>query len=220
MTADLEQPRGYGRILRQDGKFSAIVEEKDATEEQRAIREINSGIYWFRTAFLLEALNRITCDNAAVNTISPIQLPLPRGWASQWGCTGLPGRMWCWVPMTARAFTSSMRLPRMRVLEKLMDLGVDIPFTDGVVISPDAVIGADTRILPGTVIKGKTRIGEGCEIGPNTELNNCRIGEGVRVPLLPFGGQHGGRWGAHRTICPSAARHHPTGRRKWEILWK
>ena len=65
MTAKLEDPSGYGRILRgEDGRVLAIVEQKDATPEQLQIKEVNPGAYWFRTEFLRDALPRLTCQNA------------------------------------------------------------------------------------------------------------------------------------------------------------
>lgn len=181
VTAELENPFGYGRILRKDGKFAAIVEEKDASEEERAIREINSGIYWFRTSFLLAALEKITCDNAAGEYYITDTVSIAKGMGKPVGVYRSPRADVVLGANDRRGLHRLNEIARVRVLDKLMDAGVDIPVTDGVIVSPDAVIGTDTRILPGTIIRGKTRIGEGCEIGPNSEIVSCRIGNGVRV---------------------------------------
>ena len=70
-------------------------------------------------------------------------------------------------------------IAKMSVIGKLLDEGVEFVSTDGVIIGKNVTIGRDTRILPGTIIRGKTTIGEGCVLGPNTLIENCRIGNGV-----------------------------------------
>lgn len=181
VTADLENPFGYGRILRENGRFAAIVEEKDATQEQRGIREVNSGIYWFRGSFLLQALDRLTCDNAAGEYYITDTVAIAKEMGQSVGVYRSPRADVILGTNDRKGLNRLNEIARQRVLDRLMDSGVDIPLTDGVMISPDAVIGMDTRILPGTIIRGKTRIGCGCEIGPNAQIDSCRIGDGVRI---------------------------------------
>jgi bifunctional UDP-N-acetylglucosamine pyrophosphorylase/glucosamine-1-phosphate N-acetyltransferase len=71
------------------------------------------------------------------------------------------------------------RLARERVLNVCRLEGVDIPCSDGVIIGPDAAIGRNVSILPGTILRGKTSVGQGCVLGPNTVLTNCTVGEGT-----------------------------------------
>lgn len=182
MTAKLEDPSGYGRILRgEDGRVLAIVEQKDATPEQLQIKEVNPGAYWFRTEFLRDALPRLTCQNAQ----GEYYLTDTVGLASAdglrvGGCAALD-------PDTAlgandrRALQQLNECARRRIIQQHLDNGVDIPFSDGIVIGPEVEIAHDAVILPGTILRGKTRIGAHAVIGPNSYLVDSQVGEGSRI---------------------------------------
>ncbi|MDD2954719.1 MAG: bifunctional UDP-N-acetylglucosamine diphosphorylase/glucosamine-1-phosphate N-acetyltransferase GlmU [Oscillospiraceae bacterium] len=182
ITASLEDPTGYGRILRDsEGRVTAIVEQADASEDEAAIREVNSGAYWFRTGFLLEALSHL----APANAQGEYYLTDTVGWAVSQGLS-VAG----WRSPDADVIRGANdragllalnEAARRRVLQKHLQNGVEILVSDGVIIAADAVIGPDTVILPGTVIKPGCVIGSGCVIGPNTMLEQSVLGDGCIV---------------------------------------
>ena len=177
ISAVIPEPFGYGRIYREDGKFSAIIEEKDCTERQREINEVNSGIYWFKPEKLLNCLDKITSDNAGGEYYLTDAAALldKRGVYTAENEDVVLGA-------NSRAQLSELnKTARDKVLGRLMSEGADIPLTDGIIISPDVKIGRDTVILPNTVIKGDTVIGGGCTIGPNSYIENCRIADRVTL---------------------------------------
>ena len=181
ITAELDDPTGYGRILRGESGLAAIVEEKDATEAQRAVREVNSGAYWFRTKALLELLGGLSQSNAQGEyyLTDTIGLALEKGWKASAFRSENPE-----VILGANTRKDLLYLnavARQHVLEKHMENGVNFVCTDGIIIGSDVEIGAETTILPGTIIKGKTKIGAKSTIGPNCLIENCTIGEHVTL---------------------------------------
>lgn len=182
VTAKVPNPFGYGRVeLDQTGGVRAIVEHKDATPEQQAIDEINSGAYWFDGAFLSEALGKLTDNNAqgeyyltdTVRLAVEAKLAVGRYICGDWEeVLGANSR---------KELAALNRKARARVLERHMDHGVDIPFDEGVIIGPLVEIGHDTRILPGTVLLGRTKIAPHCEIGPDSHITDSVVGQGSKI---------------------------------------
>lgn len=168
VSAEVDDPKGYGRILRKEDGVSlqAIVEEKEATDEIRAIREVNSGAYRFDVDALLDALGKIqksekTGEYYLTDTIEILQKSgqsvtafLAENADSVLGANDCV------------QLAQLNEIARMRVLARHMKNGVVIPCTDGVIIGNDVEIGANTVILPATVIRGKTVIGSFQELGP------------------------------------------------------
>lgn len=182
ISAEAEDPAGYGRIVRgSQGRLEAIVEERDAGEEIRAIREVNSGAYWFQADALLSVLGRVKNDNAQKEyyLTDTIRLLAEEG-----------RRVNAFVsrrPETVLGANNCLQLhelndrARKMVLERLMLDGVEIPCADGVVIGPNVSIGRGTTILPGTILRGNVRIGEDCVVGPNTLVEDSVIGDNVAL---------------------------------------
>ena len=177
ITAEIPDPTGYGRIIRENGKFTAIREQKDCSPDEAKICEVNSGAYWFDSKLLLDALPKLTDNNA-------------NGEFYLTDCVEIIG--------SAAAFTSGNpeivlgantrqtllelnEKARQRVFERLMNDGVSFITTDGIIIGADVKIGCDTLILPNTIILGKTVIGKGCEIGANSHIEDCVIGDNVTL---------------------------------------
>jgi bifunctional UDP-N-acetylglucosamine pyrophosphorylase/glucosamine-1-phosphate N-acetyltransferase len=181
ISAKVDNPTGYGRILRShDGKVTAIAEEKDATAAEQLVSEINSGALWFETDALLDFFANMTNNNAKneyylTDALAHI--------ISTGGSVGayIADSDVVLGANTRKDLAALNRVALDKILDKHMDNGVDIPFSDGVIIGPDVVVGADTRILPGTILRGKTKIGEGSEIGPNSYLDNATVGGNCRV---------------------------------------
>lgn len=181
ITADVAEPTGYGRIIRTDSGIKGIVEEKDATDAQRAIKEINSGCYWFRTTDLIGLLGRIKNNNkqGEYYLTDTVAIALDSGMRAGAYKSANPD-----VVLGANDRKGLLMLnetARQRVLDRLMAAGVGFVCTDGIIIERNVQIGRGTEILPGTIIRGKTIIGENCKIGPNCLIENTVIGDNVTL---------------------------------------
>lgn len=187
ISAKVSDPTGYGRIIRsKDGKLKKIVEENEATKAEKIINEVNSGAYWFNASVLLESLEGIVemhdkkdDKNVEYHLTDAVEVILGKGLnavaydaANSEIVLGANNRV---------QLQQLNEIARRGVMRKLMLSGVSIPCADGVIISPDAKIGEDTEILPGTIIKGKTVIGKGCAIGPNGLIEDSVIGDCVEL---------------------------------------
>lgn len=181
ITASLAQPKGYGRIVRVDGAFTEIVEEKDATDAQRLITEVNSGAYWFKTADLVTLLGGLTQSNAQGEYYLTDTVGLARTQGKRVGAYCTENTDVILGANTRKDLLGLRERARQRVLEQLMDDGVDFLCTDGVLIGTEVKIAPETVILPGTIIKGNTTIGRRCTIGPNTLLDNVTVGDHVTL---------------------------------------
>lgn len=178
ISAAVDDPTGYGRIVRDSdtGLLRAIVEQKDADWQTQQIHEINSGSYWFCTDDLLDVLSRITSDNAQGEyyLTDAIRLLIESGRrASAYTAkdpTTVLGANDC------KQLNELNAIAREKILERHMTDGVSIPCIDGVLIGPDVKIGHYTTILPGTILCGDTVIGENCMLGPNTFLQDTKVG--------------------------------------------
>ncbi len=182
VTARIAAPSGYGRILRDSaGAVTGIVEEKDADAEQKKITEINSGAYWFDAAFLADALERITADNAQGEYYLTDVLGIALADGLRAGGYSAPDSDVTLGANDRRALKTLNEIARQREIDRHLDEGVDIPCDDGVMIGKGVTIGHDTLILPGTILLGDTKIGAHCVIGPNSYLVDSTVGNGTRV---------------------------------------
>ena len=181
ITSEVENPFGYGRIIRTANGISSIVEEKDATVEQKKIREINSGAYWFRTEDLIEALGLLTTDNSQGEyyLTDTIYILLEKGRKADAFRSENPN-----VVLGANDRKGLLMLnttAREDIIGKHLENGVEFTCTDGITIGRDVVIGAGTQILSGTVLSGKTVIGSDCVIGPDYIIENSTVGNGTKL---------------------------------------
>ncbi|NWQ44538.1 bifunctional UDP-N-acetylglucosamine diphosphorylase/glucosamine-1-phosphate N-acetyltransferase GlmU [Bacillus sp. EB106-08-02-XG196] len=177
LTARLDDPTGYGRIIRnEEGLVEKIVEHKDATEAEREINEINTGTYCFDNAALFEALKKVSNDNVQGEYYLPdvVEILKNQGEVVTAFQTndleetlGVNDRV---------ALAEAERIMRSRINESHMRNGVTIIDPANTYIEADVVIGQDTIILPGTILKGRTVIGTECQIGPNSEIDTCEVG--------------------------------------------
>ncbi len=182
ITADLPDPTGYGRVVRDAaGEVERIVEHKDATEAERAITEINSGIYAFDAALLREALDRVGTDNAQgekyLTDVVAIARADGRGVRAHvvddpWQTEGVNDRV---------QLASLGRELNRRVCEAHMRDGVSILDPATTWIDVDVSIGRDTTILPGTQLLGATSIGAEAVVGPEVTLTDTEVGDGAEV---------------------------------------
>ena len=177
LTARVDRPQGYGRIVREDGRIAAIVEDKDATPEEREIDEINSGIYAFAAAPLFEALKSIGAANAQGEYYLPdlVRIYRERGLAVE--TVTLDDAREILGVNSRRELADVTAILKTTRNEELMAAGVTIVDPATAWIGPDVAVGADTIIHPNVHLEGRTRIGSGCEINaacPHRRLDDRR----------------------------------------------
>jgi bifunctional UDP-N-acetylglucosamine pyrophosphorylase/glucosamine-1-phosphate N-acetyltransferase len=181
VTATVDRPFGYGRIVRVDGEIAKIVEERDASPAERQIREINSGIYAFDMAHLFEALAGLASRNAQGEyyLTDLIAIYRRRKLSVKSVLVDDPQEVRGVNSRTELAEVS--RLVRQKKNEELMASGVTLVDPAATYIDPDVEIGADTVIHPGVIIEGRTRIGAACEIHAHVTITDCQIGDNVTI---------------------------------------
>lgn len=180
ITAEIDNPYGYGRIVRENGEIVKIVEEKDANDDEREIKEINSGMYFFDIKKLAAALKKITNNNAQGEyyITDVVEIMLSEGEKVGAYMTELEQIL----GVNDKLQLSQVgKILNRRKVEALMLSGVTIIDPDKVQITTNVKVGRDTVIYPGTVLEGNTEIGENCVIGSDTSLNNCKIGDNTTV---------------------------------------
>ena len=182
ITAELLDPARYGRIIRsQSGDFLEIVEAADASPEQLAVREINSGSYWFSVDFLLSHLPLLQAENAQGEYYLTDMISLARKDSLAVGAFVCGDTSVVLGANDRTALAQLNEIARQRIIAQHRLNGVDIPISDGIMIGPDVTIGCDTTVLPGTILCGKTEIGEGCTVGPNSRIIDCVIGDDCNI---------------------------------------
>lgn len=179
ITAELENPFGYGRVIRTESGISGIVEQKDATDQQKAIQEVNSGCYWFRTADLMELLKGLTNDNAQKEYYLTDTVGIAVSSGKKAGAYKSANPDIIKGANDRKDLLELNTYARMAVIRKHMANGVGFVCTDGVIIERSVEIAAGTEILPGTILKGCTTIGADCTIGPNAVIENCTLCDNV-----------------------------------------
>jgi bifunctional UDP-N-acetylglucosamine pyrophosphorylase/glucosamine-1-phosphate N-acetyltransferase len=183
LTVKLKDPTGYGRVVRdREGLFERVVEQKDATDAEREIAEINAGIYAFESKKLFAALEKVRNDNAQ----------------GEYYLTDVPGILreegedvaifnhhdaFEVEGVNDRVQLADLeRLLCRRTISRLMlDYGVSFIDPKNAYVSEQASIGRDTVIYPNVYIEGRTVIGDGCEIRSGTRISNSKIGRGVEI---------------------------------------
>lgn len=180
LTAIMPDATGYGRIVRTpEGDVARIVEQKDATEEERRIREVNSGIYCFECRELFAALEKVGCHNAQGEYYLPDVLEILRMQGEKiQAVTADDYESTLGINSRAQLAGAEKILRRRKNLE-LMDGGVTIMDPDSTFVDADVAVGADTVIYPFTWLEGRTTVGEGCELGPNSRFSDAQIGDNV-----------------------------------------
>ena len=182
LTTRMSNPAGYGRIIR-DGsdQIRAIIEEKDATPEQRTIKEVNTGVYCFDIQTLLAALDQITPHNAQGEYYLTDVFKVMVGQKQKVVGLVAPDAEEVMGPNDRAQLAQTERFLKLSINREWLRQGVTIEDPQYTYIGPEVAIGCDTVILPGTIILGKTKIGEGCQIGPHTRILDSTIGDGTSV---------------------------------------
>ena len=202
LTAVMENPVGYGRIIRgEDGGVLKIVEQKDCSAEEDAVREINTGTYCFDNSRLFAALDKVTNSNnqqeyylTDVIGILRSEGDIVLGYQAKDPAEsiGVNDRL---------ALSEAEGHMKQRINKQHMLNGVTIIDPSSTYIGADVIIGADTIIYPGTLLKGNTVIGDNCEIGPASEIEDCQVLDGA---IIKHSVLNQAQVGARTTVGPFA----------------
>lgn len=183
LTAEVPDATGYGRIVRDaaSGAVTAIVEHKDASDEQRAIREINSGVFAFDGQLLADALGKVRTDNSQGEEYLTDVLGILREAGHRVGASvagdhreiaGINNRV---------QLAEARRILNDRLLERAMLDGVTVVDPATTWVDVTVTFEQDAVVHPGTQLLGSTHLAEGAEVGPNSRLKDTRVGAGARV---------------------------------------
>ena len=182
LTTVVDDPSGYGRVLRNhEGRVTEIVEHRDATESQKDVREINSGIYCAETRSFMAATRKVRTDNVQKEYYLPdaVKILLEEGkkvsaylYMESEEVLGIN---------TRQELSAAAKLMNKKTISRLMDSGVSIIDPETTFIDSGATVGKDTIIYPNVQIEGKSRIGNGCKILPGVHIADSRIGNGSRL---------------------------------------
>lgn len=183
-TATLDDPTGYGRIVRhpQTGYFQAIVEQADLTLEQVTIKEFNPGVYVFRSKWVWPALKRIKVSQKGEYYLTDLPGLAVEALPDGQGVETVPIEAEEVLGINDRVQLAEVsNLLRARILRHWMLEGVTITDPATTYISAESEIGPDSVIEPNTHLRGRCRIGSNCVIGPNSLLEEARLGDGVTI---------------------------------------
>ena len=195
MSTIFENPTNYGRIIReQDGSLKCIVEEKDATPEQKAVKEVNAGIYILDWAKIAPAFSQLTSNNAQGEYYLTDIIEWGKKNNLKVNAFILENSDEIYGINSRKNLAEATRIMNTRKLNSLMDNGVTIVDPNSTWISEDTEIGSDTIIYPSTYIEGANKIGKNCKIGPCAHFrggveveDNCKIGNFVEVKKAKIG---------------------------------
>ncbi|MBJ6639024.1 bifunctional UDP-N-acetylglucosamine diphosphorylase/glucosamine-1-phosphate N-acetyltransferase GlmU [Streptomyces sp. DHE7-1] len=203
LTAEVPDATGYGRIVRDEasGAVTAIVEHKDASEAQRSIREINSGVFAFDGRLLADALKKVRTNNSQGEEYLTDVLGILREAGHRVGASvagdhreiaGINNRV---------QLAEARRTLNDRLLTRAMLDGVTVVDPASTWVDVTVTFERDSVVYPNTLLSGATLIGEGAEVGPNSRLNDTRVGAGARVDNTV---SDGARIGAGASVGPYA----------------
>jgi len=180
LTIERDDPQGFGRVIRsQDGQIQAIVEEVDCTPAQKQIRELNPGIYCFNADWLWDNLPKLKKSAKGEYYLTDMVAIAAR---QNWQVLGMQAPSAEVYGINNRVhLAAAATVLRQRINEQHMRAGVTIVDPASTYIEADVQIGQDTTIHPGCHLQGKTIIGSGCEIGPNSRIVESIIGDECRV---------------------------------------
>jgi bifunctional UDP-N-acetylglucosamine pyrophosphorylase/glucosamine-1-phosphate N-acetyltransferase len=185
LSTILDNPVGYGRILRSaSGRVTGIVEEKDASEEERQVREINTGIYLVDAGMLFRLLERVKADNAQGEYYLTDIVRLACQDGRRVGAEPVAGPDESLGVNSRRELARAEDIMLSRVRNSLMDNGVTFHMPETVYVEPEVTMGEDVIIHPNVMVTGRSIIGAGVEIGPFSFIDNCQVEPGTVVPAM------------------------------------
>ena len=181
LSSLVDDPTGYGRVLRDaEGQVLRVVEHKDATDEERAVREVATGVYAFAAGPLREALGRLSTDNAQGEEYLPDVVGLHRAAGLRLHAVTAPAAETGGVNDRVQ-LAAAARLLRDRLLQQHMRAGVAVVDPETTWVDADVVLAPDCTLLPGVQLHAGTTVATGAVVGPDSTLRATRVGEGARV---------------------------------------
>ncbi|WP_051254754.1 bifunctional UDP-N-acetylglucosamine diphosphorylase/glucosamine-1-phosphate N-acetyltransferase GlmU [Halobacillus kuroshimensis] len=182
LTMQPDDPAGYGRIIRNEqGQVERIVEEKDASEQERAVNEVNSGIFCFDNQLLFEALDLVSTDNEQGEYYLPDVVEVLQRKGERISAARMPDVEEGLGINDRTQLAKAEKILQKRIIEFHMENGVTIIDPFSTYIGADVTIGIDTVIEPRTHLRGKTKIGTNCIIGPDVDLENYEAADRTKV---------------------------------------
>ncbi|MEF9917700.1 MAG: bifunctional UDP-N-acetylglucosamine diphosphorylase/glucosamine-1-phosphate N-acetyltransferase GlmU [Eubacterium sp.] len=181
LTAIFDDPTGYGRIVKKGDELLKIVEHKDATLEERQIKEINSGMYCFDAQALQTALKAITSDNSQGEYYLTDAIEILRESGKKVGSYPTPEVQDIAAVNSKVQLAEIGKMMRSRINNRLMKEGVIMIDPENTYLSVDTSIGKDTVVYPGVITEGKVIIGQNCLIGHNCRIVNSTIADSVDI---------------------------------------
>ncbi len=198
LTTDVDEPSGYGRVIREGSRLLGIVEETELSPEQRSIREMSTLVYVFRRADLYRALPLVGRDNRQREFYLPDVLGILLDKGER--VSAVKGDFGGWAGVNSRATLARLNaILRERINGRHLANGVTIVDPSTTFIDVEVRIGADTAIEPFTFLQGSTRIGSGCVIGPGSEIIDSTVGDDAAVR---FSVVRGSRVGSGADVGP------------------
>ncbi|MBQ9691171.1 MAG: bifunctional UDP-N-acetylglucosamine diphosphorylase/glucosamine-1-phosphate N-acetyltransferase GlmU [Eggerthellaceae bacterium] len=181
LTMRLEDPTGYGRIIRKNGEVQSIVEQKDCTPDQAAITECNSGVYCFNEAILFDSLEKIDNNNAQGEYYLTDVLGICKQENLRVIAVEAQDATEALGVNSRKQLSEAAAILQERINNAHMAAGVTLWSPSSTFIGPDVRIEADVEILPQTMLLGKTSVGKNSVIGPNTRLTDTFVGKNCVV---------------------------------------
>lgn len=181
LSVVLDDPHGFGRVIRgADGSVQAIVEEAVANPEQLAVRELNASAFVFRAQWLWPALRKVRISPKGEYYLTDlVEIAVSEGQQVRAFCTPDATEA---VGVNTRVHLAEVEaILRRRINTAWMQAGVTMLDPETTYVEPEVEIGRDTLIYPNTWLRGKTRIGEKCTLGPNTMVVNSQVGAGCTL---------------------------------------
>jgi bifunctional UDP-N-acetylglucosamine pyrophosphorylase/glucosamine-1-phosphate N-acetyltransferase len=184
LTAVVERPQGYGRVLRQGGRVARIVEDRDATDDQKRVTEINTSVYCFDAARLWSALEHVKPENdqGEYYLTDVIAILVRRG--ARVEAVSVADAAEALGVNDRKQLALITTIQRSRILDRLMADGVTILDPANTYIEDTVTIGPDTVVYPHVVIEGVSHVGSDCVIGAGCHISACRLAD--RVTLKPY----------------------------------
>ncbi|MDR1213403.1 MAG: bifunctional UDP-N-acetylglucosamine diphosphorylase/glucosamine-1-phosphate N-acetyltransferase GlmU [Propionibacteriaceae bacterium] len=181
LTAVVEDPTGYGRVIRQGDQVQAIVEHRDASDEQLGLREINGGIYVFEAEILRAGLAQLRTDNDQGQLYLTDLVAYARGLGRRVGAF-IEADVWQTQGVNDRVQLAAVnRELNRRIVREWMVRGVTVIDPATTWIERDVALAADVELWPGTILRGATTVGEGAVIGPDSRLTDVEVGPRAQV---------------------------------------
>ncbi|MBL1090360.1 MULTISPECIES: bifunctional UDP-N-acetylglucosamine diphosphorylase/glucosamine-1-phosphate N-acetyltransferase GlmU [Streptomyces] len=203
LSAEVPDATGYGRIVRDaaSGAVTAIVEHKDATDTQRAIREINSGVFAFDARLLVDALGKVRTDNSQGEEYLTDVLGIVREAGHRVGAAVAADHREILGINNRVQLAEARRLLNERLLERAMLAGVTVVDPASTFVDVSVSFEQDVTVHPGTQLLGATHVASGAEVGPHSRLTDSSVGEGA---VVSFTVAEGARIGVGANVGPYA----------------